>query len=55
MTDGEVTKITRTTGIVAEGVIKGFLLVAPSLFLISLTVGMAIWLTRLGTKIGGID
>lgn len=55
MTDGEVTKVARTTGIVTEGVLKGFLLVAPPLLLISITVGATIWLARLGTKLGGID
>ena len=55
MVNDEVQKVTKTTGIVTEGVLKGFLLVGPPILLVSITVGAAIWLARMGTKLGGID
>ena len=52
---GEIQTTARTTGIVTEGVIKGFLAVAPALLIISMGVGASIWLARLGTRLGGLN
>ena len=55
MVKDNIETVARSTGMVAEGVTKGFLLVAPSLMLVSIVIGATIWLDRIGTRIGGMD
>tara|TARA_B100001750_G_scaffold242619_1_gene256339 strand:- start:2374 stop:2541 length:168 start_codon:yes stop_codon:yes gene_type:complete len=55
MADDKLQATARSTGMVAEGVVKGFILVAPSLMLVSVVVGATVWLARIGTSLGGMD
>ncbi len=55
MSDDSLRDIAKITGYWADGLLKGTLIAAPPLVLLSLTVGGVLWLVRKGTAIGGLD
>lgn len=55
MSESDLREAAKLTGYWTEGIVKGTILAGPPLMVLSIMVGVTLWLVRRGTAIGGLD